>query len=174
MTSPPRRRDPGAVDVPLRIQGRALAGGSGSGLRRSRRRPPDADIAQRRDRAPTYETAIRTYVRFCRRAPRELFHFMVDADRHATSAVAGWWRRTWRRSSRGYTPWAKPGAHGGGTAEARAARVLHARRRSLPDLWVAPECTALTGTDPRTPASITRHADLIADLFAAGLISPVT
>ena len=39
---------------------------------------------------------------------------------------------------------------------------------------VAPECAALTGTDPRRRASIKRHADLVADLFRPGVMSSVT
>jgi AcrR family transcriptional regulator len=107
---------------------------------------------------------IRTYVRFAAEHP-EFFHFMVDAGRHDDDRMR-WLVETHLApifaGVRGIGA-SRPG--GGSRKLAPHAYYALAGAASL-IFAVAPECAALTGTDPRDPASVERHADLIADLFA--------
>ncbi len=108
--------------------------------------------------------AIRTYVHFSADHP-ELFHFMVDAGRHDDGRMR-WLVETHLAplfaGVRGLGE-ARPG----GGSRKLAPHVYYALAGAASLIFaVAPECTALTGTDPRTPASVKRHADLVADLFA--------
>ena len=105
-------------------------------------------------------------MRFAAEHP-ELFHFMVDAGRHDDDRMR--WLVETHLDAR-----SSPGS------AAAAASARRRDRKLAPHAYyalagaaslifaVAPECTALTGTDPRDPASVKRHADLIADLFAPG------
>ena len=104
-------------------------------------------------------TAIRTYVQFAAEHP-ELFHFMVDAGRHDDD------RMRWLVETHLAPVFASVRSLGGGDRKL-APHAYYALAGAASLIFaVAPECTALTGTDPRARASITRHADLIADLFA--------
>lgn len=115
--------------------------------------------------APDVRTAIRTYVRFSAEHP-ELFHFMVDSGRHDDE------RMRWLVETH-LAPFfaglrALGGPARGGARQKLAPHAYYALAGAASLIFaVAPECTALTGADPRTPASIKRHADLIADLFGA-------
>ncbi len=103
--------------------------------------------------------AIRAYVFFCARHP-EVFQFMVDAGRHDDE------RMRWivDRHLRGrFADAARlPAAHGDADAAHRYYALLGA---SSLITAVAPECRFLTGIDPLTEAAISRHADVVADLF---------
>ncbi len=126
--------------------------------------PPRAPQAKRDENRADIRTAIRTYVRFAADHP-ELFHFMVDAGRHEDD------RMQWLVDTH-LTPFfaglrALGGPARGGTTRKLAPHAYYALAGAASLIFaVAPECTALTGTDPRDPASVKRHADLIADLFA--------
>lgn len=110
--------------------------------------------------------AIRAYVHLAADQP-ELFHFMVDAGRHDDGRMR-WLVET--HLAPFFAGVRRLGeARPGGGSRKLAPHVYYALAGAASLIFaVAPECAALTGTDPRTPASIERHADLIADLFAAG------
>ena len=107
--------------------------------------------------------AIRSYVRFAADHP-ELFHFMVDAGRHDDD------RMRWLVDTHLAPFFAGLQALGGptrGGAGNLAAHAYYALAGAASLIFaVAPECAALTGTNPQSSASVKRHADLIADLFA--------
>ncbi len=104
-------------------------------------------------------TAIRTYVQFAAEHP-ELFHFMVDAGRHDDD------RMRWLVETHLAPVFASVRGLGGGDRKL-APHAYYALAGAASLIFaVAPECAALTGTDPRARASVTRHADLVADLFS--------
>jgi AcrR family transcriptional regulator len=105
--------------------------------------------------------AVRSFVRFGARHP-ELFHFMVDAGRHADE------RMRWLVETHLEQRFAAVAAMADSSAVPRdgAPHVYYALVGAASLIFaVAPECRALTGVDPLVEARIERHADLIAALF---------
>jgi AcrR family transcriptional regulator len=119
--------------------------------------------SRREENRTDVRAAIRSYVRFAADHP-ELFHFMVDAGRHDDD------RMRWLVDTHLAPFFAGLQALGGptrGGAVKLAPHAYYALAGAASLIFaVAPECAALTGTDPRSAASVKRHADLIADLFA--------
>ncbi len=103
--------------------------------------------------------AIRAYVSFCARHP-EVFQIMVDAGRHDDR------RLRWIVDRHLRTRFAEVSRLAGTRTDADAAHIYYALvgASSLISA-VAPECRALTGVDPLTEAAISRHADVVANLF---------
>ncbi len=121
---------------------------------------PDGD-------ATNIRATIRTYVRFAAEHP-ELFHFMVDAGRHDDDRMRWLVDTHLEPFFAGLQGLGGP-RRGGGATRKLAPHAYYALAGAASLIFaVAPECKALTGTDPREPASIKRHADLIADLFVPG------
>lgn len=121
-------------------------------------RDTDAARGPRGDRRGA-RLAIRAYVSFAARHP-ELFQIMVDAGRHDDE------RMRWIVERHLRTRFAEVAQLAGGHASPDAAHLYYALIGASSLIGaVAPECHALTGVDPRTEAAISRHADIVADLF---------
>lgn len=130
-------------------------------------RPPPADQAGAASLPvePPRE-AVRAFVRFGAANP-ELFHFMVDAGRSDDERMR--WLVEAHLSGR-YAAVAELAARAfPDEGSAAAPHVYYALLGAASLVFaVAPECVALTGTDPTDPAEVERHADLVARLFVPG------
>lgn len=110
--------------------------------------------------------AVRAFVRFGAANP-ELFHFMVDAGRSddermrwlVEAHLAGRYEAVAELAAQAFPD----------EGSALAPHVYYALLGAASLLFaVAPECVALTGTDPTDAAAVERHADLVARLFVPG------
>ncbi len=90
----------------------------------------------------------------------ELFHFMVDAGRHADDRMH-WLVDTHIR------PWFAGIVHIAGADPRTIGPHVHYALVGAASLIfaVAPECKVLSGVDPRPRAAVARHADFVASLF---------
>ncbi len=123
-------------------------------------RPRRASAAERRAAA---REQIRAFVLHAATHP-EVFHFMVDAGRHDDD------RMRWLVETCLAPRFSEVAADGGigsvGSDQTTAPHAYYALLGAGSLIFaVAPECRELTGVDATTPAAITRHADLLAQLF---------
>jgi len=101
--------------------------------------------------------AIRAYVRFAAERP-ELFHFAVDAGRSDGEAMR------WLAEHH-LEPWFDQIARLVGSPDSAAHFYYALAGASSLIFAVAPECRAVTGTDPSDDEVVGRHADFVASLF---------
>lgn len=107
--------------------------------------------------------AVRAYVRFSAAHP-EVFHFMAEGGKQDEDRMR--WLVDAHLRPRYEVVQALAGVVLGDDADELAASFYYALVGASSLLFaVAPECTALTGTDALDPDAVERHAELVARLF---------
>ncbi len=128
--------------------------------------PADRPLGGARPKGTARESAreaVRAYVRFSAAHP-EVFHFMAEGGKQDEDRMR--WLVDTHVRPRYDAVLALAGIVLGGDAEELGVNFYYALVGAASLLFAAaPECAVLTGTDALDPATIERHAELVARLF---------